>query len=344
MRLMLGSAVSALAVLFSGAALAQTKTLVINSYGGAYEQAHRKCVIEPFEKASGASVKVVTAYSADAFAQVRAQKAAPQFDVIHFSGGQEIVAAKEGLIAPIDPAKVPNLADVYPFAKKNLAGGEGPAYSVAAVGLIVHAKKAPKEPTTWADLMDPAWGDHMVLTDISNSYGMLGFLQINQVMGGSLENIQPGLDAVKTLLGRGAVVVKTSPELQQAFAQNDAWIAPYASDYAFTLRKANMPAKFVQAKEGTPAIFITANLVAGRPNTDLALQFINVTMSADAQACFAEAMRYSPTNAKVKVSDEVAADIAIGEKAVSGMMRFDPTVIEAKRAAWVEAWNKAIAK
>lgn len=344
MRLMLGSAVSALAVLFSGAALAQTKTLVINSYGGAYEQAHRKCVIEPFEKASGASVKVVTAYSADAFAQVRAQKAAPQFDVIHFSGGQEIVAAKEGLIAPIDPAKVPNLADVYPFAKKNLAGGEGPAYSVAAVGLIVHSKKAPKEPSTWADLMDPAWGDHLVLSDISNSYGMLGFLQINQVMGGTLDNIQPGLDAVKTLLGRGAVVVKTSPELQQAFAQNDAWIAPYASDYAFTLRKANMPAKFIQAKEGTPAIFITANLVAGRPNTDLALQFINVTMSADAQACFAEAMRYSPTNAKVKVSDEVAADIAIGEKAVSGMMRFDPTVIEAKRAAWVEAWNKAIAK
>ena len=29
---------------------------------------------------------------------------------------------------------------------------------------------------------------------------------------------------------------------------------------------------------------------------------------------------------------------------VEGMIRFDPTVIEAKRAAWVDAWNKAIAK
>ena len=73
-------------------ALAQDKTLTINSFGGAYEEAHRKCVITPFEKETGATVKIVTAYSADAFAQLRAQKTAPQYDVIHFSGGQEIVA------------------------------------------------------------------------------------------------------------------------------------------------------------------------------------------------------------------------------------------------------------
>ncbi|MEJ1158175.1 ABC transporter substrate-binding protein [Prosthecomicrobium sp. N25] len=344
MKLVTASAALTFAALMGGTALAQSNTLVINSFGGAYEQAHRKCVIEPFEKTTGASVKIVTAYSADAFAQVRAQKAAPQFDVIHFSGGQEIVAASEGLISPLDPAKVPNLANLYDFAKKNVAKGEGPAYSIAAIGLVVNSKKVPKEPTSWKNLMDPSFGDHVVLTDISNGYGMLGFLQLNAVMGGNLDNIQPGLDAVKTLLKAGAVVVKTSPEIQQAFAQNDAWIAPYASDYAFTLKKANMPAKFIQAKEGTPASFITANLVANRPNGDLASKFIDMTISAEAQGCFAEALRYTPTNAKVKVSDEVAADIAYGEKAASGLLRFDPTVIEAKRASWVEAWNKAIAK
>ena len=107
--------------LLAGTALAQDKTLTINSFGGAYETAHRKCVITPFEKETGATTRVVTAYSADAFAQVRAQKAAPQFDVIHFSGGQEIVAASEGLLAAIDAAKVPNLADLYPVAKAGLA-------------------------------------------------------------------------------------------------------------------------------------------------------------------------------------------------------------------------------
>ena len=54
----------------------------------------------------------------------------------------------------------------------------------------------------------------------------------------------PGLDAVTTLLDRGAIVVSTSPEIQQEFAQNDAWIAPYASDYAYTLTSAGLPQPF----------------------------------------------------------------------------------------------------
>lgn len=334
---------SALALLGS-AASAQDKTLTINSFGGAYETAHRSCVITPFEQKTGAKVQVVTAYSADAFAQLRAQKAAPQFDVIHFSGGQEIVGAAEGLLAPIDAAKLSNAGDLYDFAKANMAKGEGPAYSIAAIGLVYNSERSPITPSSWKDLLDPKVGEHLVLTDISNGYGMLGFLMLNKVLGGSLDDIQPGLDTVKKLLDGGAVVVSKSPEIQQEFAQNDAWIAPYASDYAYTLRAAGLPAKFVRGEEGTPASFITANLVANRPSQDLALAFIDTTISAEAQACFAEALRYTPTNAKTKLAPEVAADVVYGEEGAKGLLRFDPPTIEANRAKWVEAWNKAIAR
>jgi putative spermidine/putrescine transport system substrate-binding protein len=330
--------------LTAGMAQAQDKTITINSFGGAYETAHRKCVIDPFEKATGAKVQIVTAYSADAFAQLRAQKAAPQFDVIHFSGGQEIVAASEGLLAPIDPAKLSNAGDLYDFAKANLAKGEGPAYSIAAIGFIYNSDKMQKAPSSWKDLFDPAIGEHVVLTDISNGYGMLGFLMLNQVEGGTLDNIQPGLDAVGKLLDAGAVVVSKSPEIQQEFAQNDAWLAPYASDYAFTLRAAGLPAKFVQGSEGTPASYITANLVAGRPNEELSLKFIDMSISPEAQVCFADALRYTPTNSKAELAPEIAADVAYGEEGVKSLIRFDPNKIEQNRSAWVEAWNKAIAR
>lgn len=330
--------------LTAGAANAQDKTIVINSFGGAYEAAHKTCVIQPFEAATGAKVQIVTAYSADAFAQLRAQKDAPQFDIINFSGGQEIVAAAEGLLSPIDATKLTNAADVYDFAKANLAKGEGPAYSIAAIGLVYNSEKLAKAPTSWKDLMAPEVGEHLVLTDISNGYGMLGFLMLNQVEGGTLDNIQPGLDAVTKLLAGGAVVVSKSPEIQQEFAQNDAWLAPYASDYAFTLRKAGLPAKFVQGAEGTPASYITTNLVAGRPNQDLALQFIDISISPAAQVCFADALRYTPTNAKAELAPEIAADVAYGAEGVKSLIRFEPAKIEANRAAWVEAWNKTIAK
>jgi putative spermidine/putrescine transport system substrate-binding protein len=344
MKARLASAVLAVSALASGAALAQDKTLVINSFGGAYEEAHRQCIITPFEQETGAKVSITTAYSADAFAQLRAQKEAPQYDVIHFSGGQEIVGAAEGLLAPIDAAKVPNLGDLYDFAKANVAKGEGPAYSIAAIGLLYNSERSPKAPSSWKDLTDPAFSEHLVITDISNGYGMLGFLMLNRVLGGDLDNIQPGLDAISELLEAGAIVVSKSPEIQQEFAQNDAWLAAYASDYAYTLRKAGLPATFVQGAEGTPASFITVNLVANRPNQELALKFIDMTISRSAQECFANALRYSPTNAKAELDPDVAADMAYGEAGVKGLIRFDPPTIEANRGAWVEQWNKTIAR
>jgi putative spermidine/putrescine transport system substrate-binding protein len=344
MKVITTFAATGVAALMATGALAAGETITINSFGGAYEKAHRQCIIDPFEKETGATVQIVTAYSADAFAQLRAQKDAPQFDVIHFSGGQEIVGAKEGLLSPIDPASLSNAENLYDIAKTNLAAGEGPAYSIAAIGLVYNAETAPSKPEKWADLFDKAYADHIVLTDISNGYGMLGFLMLNQVRGGTLEDIQPGLDAVTELLGNGAIVVNTSPEIQQEFAQNDAWVAPYASDYAFTLRKAGLPSAFVQGEEGTPASFITANLVAGRDNQELALKFIDMSISREAQECFAGELRYSPTNKTVELSDEVAADVAYGEAAVAGLLRFDPTVIEAKRSEWVDAWNRTIAR
>jgi putative spermidine/putrescine transport system substrate-binding protein len=100
----------------------------------------------------------------------------------------------------------------------------------------------------------------------------------------------------------------------------------------------------VQGEEGTPASFITANLVAGRDNDELALKFIDMQISAEAQACFADALRYTPTNSMVELSDEVAADVVYGPDAVAGLLRFDPTVIEANRAEWVDAWNRTIAQ
>lgn len=328
----------------AAAAVAGGNTLTINSFGGAYEAAHRKCVIAPFEKETGANVNVVTAYSADALAQLRAQKNAPQFDIVNFSGGQEVVAAREKLLTPIDPANLSNAPDLYDFAKGGLAKGEGPVYSVAAIGMIYNSKTMAASPTSWKEVFDPKLSQHLVLADITNGYGMLSFLMLNKISGGDLHNIQPGLVAVKKLLGEGATIVSTSPEIQQAFAQDGAVLSPYASDYAYTLAKAGLPTKFALGQEGTPAVYITTNLVAGRPNQKRALKFIDMSLSRSSQTCFANELRYSPTNTKVTLSPDVAAGVAYGHAGVKSLFRFDADVIEANRVAWVDQWNKAIAR
>jgi putative spermidine/putrescine transport system substrate-binding protein len=44
------------------------------------------------------------------------------------------------------------------------------------------------------------------------------------------------------------------------------------------------------------------------------------------------------------LTPEVAAGVAYGASNVKGLLRFDAPTIEANRSAWVEKWNKAIAK
>lgn len=339
-RTLLGTAA---AVAVAPAARAQARTLTVNSFGGAYEQTHRKAVIEPFEKLHNVRVNVVTVYSADALAQLRAQKAAPQFDVLHFSGGQEAVAAREGLLEPATPIDLPEAARLYPFATAGLARGEGPVMHVAAMGLIFHAEKVRPAPTSWRDLLDPKFKGHVVLTDFSNSYGLLSALMLNQALGGTIDNTEPGFAALGGLV-KDATVIARSPDIQLNFVQNDAWIAPYAQDYAFALRKAGVPAGFALPSEGVAGSLITANAVANRPNRDLAMKFIDFSLRPEAQAMWARDLRYSPVHRDARLDPETAADVVYGEEAVGKLVVFDPIKIGEKRQAWVDQWNRMLGK
>lgn len=179
------SSVALATMLVTTAAIAQEQaTLVVNSWGGPYEKLHKELVFEPFAKANNVKIEVVTLYSADTLAQLRAQKNAPQYDVVHFSGGQEVIAAREGLLAAIKPEELTNAADMHPFAVEGLARGEGPVHLVTTVGLLYNEESAPRAPTTWKDMWSEDYGDHLILTDLSNSFGMLGFLMMNQVWDG----------------------------------------------------------------------------------------------------------------------------------------------------------------
>lgn len=340
---------SALAGVILGSVLSLTaawaqapQKLVVNSFGGPYEQLHKKIIFEPFEKKYGVAVQVVTAYSADALAQLRAQKNAPQYDVVHFSGGQEVAAAKEGLLTPLTLADLPNAANLYPFAREGLTRGEGPAHLVTAIGLVYNTKEVKRPPASWKDLWDPAYEDRLVLTDLSNTFGMLGFLMANKVWGGTISDPAPGFGKVRELLDR-SVIIASSPELQQNFAQNGALLAPFSQDYAYILTKSGLPVKFVVGQEGVPAVLFTANLVAGRPNQELAKKLIDFSLSPEVQEAFAREMRYTPTNSKAKLDPDVAREVVSGD-AVGSLIRFDPAEIDRNRPRLVEQWKKLISR
>lgn len=320
------------------------QTIVINSFGGDYEATLQEAVIKPFQAETGAKVEVVTAYSADALAQLTAQKGNPQLDVVTFSGGQEVVAAADGLLAPIAESDIELASELVPTALDGVkrGNGEGPVIQIAPMGLIYMKDKIAEAPTSWDSVLDAEFAGHVALTDFSNSYGLLTFLALNESLGGSTDDVQPGMDAVGELLAsNSAVITATSPEIQQAFTQRDIWLAPYAQDYAYTLTKAGLDVGF-SVPEQSPASYITASVVAGGKNEELATAFVNYQLRPEVQLAWADALRYSPTNMSVEIPADFAEEVIHGE-ALTDLVRFDPTEIDAKRAEWVKTWNNLVA-
>src|SRR5689334_9332135 len=97
-------------------------TLVVNSFGGEYQELFEKNIIEPFQKKFG--VKVVhdaTGTSSQDYAKIRASKGAPGFDVAAALSPPEVVlGAKENLLEKLTEKEVPNIKYTWEKARAAL--------------------------------------------------------------------------------------------------------------------------------------------------------------------------------------------------------------------------------
>jgi putative spermidine/putrescine transport system substrate-binding protein len=90
-------------------------TLVVNAYGGEFQDVFMKTTVEPFEKKFGVKVTYDDAGSAaEDYAKIRASRGAPGFDVAaELTPPEIILGQKEKLLDPLTEKEVPNLKHVW---------------------------------------------------------------------------------------------------------------------------------------------------------------------------------------------------------------------------------------
>jgi putative spermidine/putrescine transport system substrate-binding protein len=313
--------------------------LVVTSFGGAIQETQEKYIKE-FEKEYNAEVEVVTLYSADALAKMRAEKNNPSLDVVLFSGGQEQIAKKEDLLVKLDPSLFKNMDNLYSSAKD--PDGYSVTFGYESLGLIYDENKLSTPPTSWNDLWKKEYSGNVGLVDVSNTYGYYFLLAAALMEGGSEDDIQPGLDKVKDLIPNTAAVVSASPEVGNLFAQEEVVIAPFDSGYAYTFAEQGVPIKFATPKEGGIGIYITANVVKGSQNPELAQKYIDFLLRPEIQTLTAEGGGYSPTNVKTELPSELTVILPYGEDSFNNLIRLDLEKVNNNRATFTEQWNKLI--
>ncbi len=224
--------------------------------------------------------------SGQTLSQLIAEKANPVADMAYYGVSFGIAAKNEGVVEPYKPANW----DEIPEGLKDPDGHWFTIHS-GTLGLFVNvdALGGAPVPTSWADLLKPAYKGMVGYLDPSSAFvGYAGAVAVNRAMGGSLDNFDAAITYFKELAKNDPIVPK-----QTSYARVLSGEIPILFDYDFNAYRAKYKdeanVQFVIPAEGTVVVPYVMSLVKDSPNPELGKKMLDFIMSDTGQAVWANA-------------------------------------------------------
>ncbi len=335
LRLSLSVAVSA------AVTIAHAEDLVVGIFGGSFADDSKTCHIAEFEQKTGAKVQLKLGSSAQFAAAVRATGGKSDFDVVYIDNSLATQLKNEKLLEKIDRSKLSNAAEI-----SDRAFDKDDQYVVFMTGatVIVYDKKQLKEPPrSWADLGKPEYAGKLAIGDISGTSGMQFLLALNKMNGGTLENMDPGFEAIKPLAKASVTLYTQADQIVSLFERGEIAVAVWYPDRAGSAIDKGLPLGVVYPKEGAVGILPALVIPKGTKSAALAHQYIDQVLSAKGQTCFAEKKYAGPVNTNVKLSDKAAAIVPYRES-FDAMWLPDPEAVAKSLPVWTRRWQREVAR
>lgn len=320
---------------------AKTLTFYCYASSGALATVLNDVIIPGFKEEFNADIDWIQGNSLESMAKLEAQKDNPQADAVCLDNGPQSIAQDKGLLAPLNADIVTNLPEVKDFARQD--GDVGVAYSSIAAGMVYDSEALAENgipaPTSWADLMDPRYEGHVVLTDISNTQGVQMLVTLAELNGGGVDNIDPGFEAAAKV-AKSSFAISKQDDVSKFFQDDDAWVALWHSTGTRTAAKmTGLPLTFVYPDPQAVAIAQVISVVKGAPNEELANELINFMLSEDVQLAFA-AENYQVPRKNLDLPAELAKEIGYDQE----LATMDWETINESRADWTKRWNTEVVK
>jgi putative spermidine/putrescine transport system substrate-binding protein len=333
---------TATAILCAGfAASARAEELVIGSFGGSFAENVKACHIAAFEKATGATVSLKLGNSSQFAAAIRATGGKPDMDVVFIDNSLAAQTQGEKLNETIDRKKLNHAAEVIPTA-----WGKDDGYVVAmvsATALVYNPKLVKTPPTSWLDLADPQYAGKYAIGDISGTSGLQYFLALNKAKGGTLENVDPGIEAIKPIAKGSSVLYTQADQLLSLFERGEIVIAPWYPDRAGVAMDKGLSLAVAYPKEGAVGILPVVMIPKGTSKLELAHKFVDQVLSAEGQGCFSERAYIGAVNTKVTLSEKLRKIVPYGETLQKAWF-IDPDVIAKNVPTWTRRWQREVAR
>jgi putative spermidine/putrescine transport system substrate-binding protein len=272
-----------LAVTLSAAG-AQAQTAIC--YNCPTEWADWGTQLRAIKDATGITIPADNKNSGQSLAQLVAEKSNPVADVVYLGISFAEQAKAEGVLDTYKPRHW----DEIPADLKDPDGHWFTVHS-GTMGFMVNvdALDGKPIPRSWADLLKPEYKGLVGYLDPSSAFvGYVGAMAANLGLGGSVDNVQPGLDYLAKLQANEPIVPK-----QTSYARLLSGEIGILLDYDFNAYRAKHKDKanveFVIPEEGTIAVPYVMSLVANAPHADNGRKALDFVMSDEGQAIWARA-------------------------------------------------------
>lgn len=278
--------------------------LTVAFYGGSWGDAIQECIVDTFAEQTGVTVVPEPGVSTVTLGKLKQQRDNPAIDVAWLDGGISEIAAEEGLVASLDPGAIPGIDNVIEEGVYKTSGGDifalGTGYY--ALGLVYNTEEIDQAPTSWWDLWKEEYAGLSTVPAPSNAMGVPFFLLINELSGGDIDNLDPGVEKMGEL--DVSSFFDASGNASNSFQTGEVIIGAHYATAAWSLADSGVPIAYSVPEEGAPTGDIRVHIVEGTSNKELAQQFVDHAVAVDQATCMVNRLYVGPATKGVEPSDE----------------------------------------
>lgn len=322
---------------------AKAETLVVNSYGGPYEDIIRAAIIEPFEKRTGIDViyDAVGSASQD-FAKIKATRGRPGFDIAVMTASQSLQGCHDGVLEKLDVKQIPNLEALSPRMAKT-AGPCGAVHEVQYMSLLYRTDKLTSAPTSWTTLASPELKGKIVLPTFQNIMALYLVEIFSTMNGGDLTgNLDPGFTAMAGVAKQSIGFEQSSAILESYIKDGTVWAMPFWNGRAQLLVDSGLPVDYVRPKEGTIPLVATLNIPVAAENKEAARKFIDFFLEKTSQEAWVKGYKVGSARTDIEVPAAIRERQITSEADLDALLLPDLSIVATQLPRWAEQWERDV--